>query len=957
VPPRAVLASMMLALAFGLSASALAKHRLRRDFTTYDGLAASSVAALATDPQGFLWLGTAGGVVRFDGRSFERWRPEALNEVIGVITISSDGAILVAGSETGNVRRVQREGFSLVGGPQGGVLHGVSAMVFGGDDRLWACVGGEVLVRSTQGLWSRPGQLSVLGAESAQVLHAGDDHSVYVGTDQAVWRIDPAEGLTRIATASAAIVAIETMPDGTIFFAERTGAVRRVRDGELTTVVSVYARAISLARRGDTIWASWDAYLARVPPNADPEIISVGYGGPLLVDAEGSLWLGSPLGLSQFPEPNTVVFDTQDGLTKTHMRFLARSEHGVWATAWNEPLHVVRGDLMYSPDNALSDSSEVCVGQDGALWATSVDRFVVRRAENFEVVLHEAAGFGSGCSSAEDGTLWFGTYGGLFHVGDAPRHLGSLPGADSALVRYPHEDHEGRLWASSGELICNTNARRLRAGQPAEWQCERLEGIVHVTDMLALPSGAFWMATHAGIYSLQDNRWVFVDASAGIVGRIVYQMSIAPSGGLWLATHESALRIRPATQAHLPWTVLEHISAWNGLALAGATDVLEDEHGAVWLATRAGVARVPPQARSAQQVLRAPSIALTGVRVQGVPQSITAPIELPYANHHLELTFSSPTFRDPRLLRFQFRRHSGAWSAPSKNPVLTFVDLPPGAHRISVRASLDGQTWSALSAPFEFVVRRPWFLHPALWLGVLASLLGIGYAAHRARLTISLRLERQRLRIAMDLHDELGSGLGSIGLLASIADEGDVADKIANTAEELGEALTDIVWSLREGAGQFEQLAAHLRERGELLFMAHGATLDVDFPQAWPRAELSLSVRRNVQRIALEAMNNAAKHAQAKRVVLGVRCDRQPWCLWVQDDGLGFSPGSVRSTSRGGVGLHSMQLRANEIDAQLEITSGPQGTMLRLSFRPGIDPPPNRVMASLVKSAKDDRAQ
>src|SRR5262249_36638498 len=169
-------------------------------------------------------------------------------------------------------------------------------------------------------------------------------------------------------------------------------------------------------------------------------------------------------------------------------------------------------------------------------------------------------------------------------------------------------------------------------------------------------------------------------------------------------------------------------------------------------------------------------------------------------------------------------------------------------------ASADGSRWQDGEAHLSFRVLRPWYLQAwfvALWIGAAALL---AWSWHRMRLASSIRLERQRARIAMDLHDEIGAGLGGIGLMASLVARGDtspdrraeLSGKIAEIARTLGGSLQDIVWSLRPGAARMESLAAHIVDRGQALFADGRPEFISTISEDLPAVALSLPVRREV---------------------------------------------------------------------------------------------------------------
>jgi signal transduction histidine kinase len=195
----------------------------------------------------------------------------------------------------------------------------------------------------------------------------------------------------------------------------------------------------------------------------------------------------------------------------------------------------------------------------------------------------------------------------------------------------------------------------------------------------------------------------------------------------------------------------------------------------------------------------------------------------------------------------------------------------------------------------------------------------------------------------MDLHDEMGSGLGSIGILSSIAAQEEIpgverkelARKIAATAGELGNSLTEIVWTLKPGAITLDALAYHIAERGGRLFPNGQTNFATEFPTQWPRVELALVVRRNLLLIASEALHNVARHAGASQVTFGLApLQGRLWRLWVTDDGAGLAKEAANS-SGSRLGLDSMQRRARQIGAEIVWTNqNEKGTVVSVIFDP-----------------------
>src|SRR5690606_18353607 len=172
--------------------------------------------------------------------------------------------------------------------------------------------------------------------------------------------------------------------------------------------------------------------------------------------------------------------------------------------------------------------------------------------------------------------------------------------------------------------------------------------------------------------------------------------------------------------------------------------------------------------------------------------------DLPADRNRLELRFAALSFRDRSLLRYQVRPSDREpWRAAGE-PSFRWFDLRPGHHAPGFRASLDGRQWSPQTATIDFRVLPPWYTDWRFIAGAAVLLAGAMLLVHRARVRMLLRLERQRTGIALDLHDEIGSGLGSIGILAGVisgpntgggaGSERDrrLAHEIARTSAQLG---------------------------------------------------------------------------------------------------------------------------------------------------------------------------
>jgi signal transduction histidine kinase len=725
--------------------------------------------------------------------------------------------------------------------------------------------------------------------------------------------------------------------------------VYEVRAGKVRELDRRPRRFMAFAERQGVLWAAYDHEIVRIAAGEPIEMIRVEdglpSGGGLLVDREGSLWVATFRGVAQLPEPDTVSWHNDAPGVGRHV-ILNRGT--VWMSSWGALFRVSPGPEGWQVAIDRGTIQAPCADGRGNVWTVHDQSFVViapdlssRRVAGREPV-HDL----ETCAPSPDGGMWLPTGAGLHFLGRDERDPRLVvPTPEGPAIQTVLEDSRGTLWIARTGEICSTPVARAMAGAP-DFRCSPIENEEHINDLAEMPSGAIWAATYQrGIWrSRESGGFEPIPASSDLASPSISAIVASPAGGVWIVGEGNFLRVRERTDSPGGWEVLERIGIWQGLPTSGVHGVAEADDGTLWAATNMSLVRIPPEARRARP--EPPPVALVEATVDGRPLDFSGgrEIELPYRRNRLELRFAALSYRDPGLIRYRVRsKPREPWSAPTKQPFFRFVDLPPGRYRIGVEASLDGERWSEAAGDVSFEVLRPWWA--TLWFrSALVALLAAGLLlAYRLRIAYLLRLERQRMRIAMDLHDEVGSGLGSIGVLAGLLSRDDLPDpqrrdlstRIAGVSKELSQSLGDIVWSLRAGSGTLDSLFAKILDRARPLFAAGRPTLHVRAPEPVPVVPLSLAVRRNVSLIAIEALHNAARHAGAANVTLALDGAGESWTVTVTDDGNGFRPEAGDPTRRG-LGLEAMRTRAAEMGGAVAWEPGEAGgTRVVVRFRAG----------------------
>ena len=902
---------------------------------------------LVQDSDGFVWLATEAGLVRYDGARMRVWSDTSVNRVR-----AGPGGRMVARGKDYTLYDVDARGMKPVAGPDGRPLTALDA-AFTPDGGMWIANHEVLQKRSPERGWETPPEH--LRGETILRVHPTAEGSLLLLTHTGLWERTSAGVLRQLLARTGLLQALPLQP-GRVLLASWDGVQSRVLDwqaGQVRERLALPTKILALARRRDVVWIASDGGVVSLRPDGTGDALGRRDGivlpAMLLVDAEETLWVAMTAAVVTLPEPETVFWTDEDGLPAVVTSALEPRGTG-WLVATTSGIGRLdrRDDGWSASATRIRQEGPLCTDGAGRRWVLdgAAWRALGPAAEQVFPLPPDSSGIWGfhSCAPAAGGALWLLTDRALFltRPRGAPLRLSGPEEAEHAVHKSSQvlEDRAGTLWVTGDRQICRVEARALAASSDAGWRCEVLPA--KPTALVEMPDGTLWASAFGGVVLRRGRTgWLAVRRPAW-EGRTIWKVVPSAAGGAWVLGSGLLERVGLPVEGSERVDVLETLDTWQGVPPGlQPRDLHETADGGLWIATDFGVVSVPARARRGTG--GAPGVALVGWRANGRPAGAGDPALAP--GSLVELQFAALSFRDPARLRYRMRVDaSPTWTETSERPVLALADLRPGPHRVEVTASLDGTRWSAVPAAAAFEVSTPWYRRPAALALFGLALLALAFTAHRMRVAVLLGLERQRTRIAMDLHDEVGSALGSVGLLAAVAaDDGVGADqraalarRIMGTAAELGTALGDIVWELRDGPVTLEDLASRIAGRAAMVFGEGAACFEACFPASWPRVELSRAVRREVPRIAFEALHNAARHARAARVVAALEPDGARWRLTVSDDGRGLQ---APAGAPGGQGLGNMRGRAARIGAALSWSRPPGGgTLVTLVFDPRARP-------------------
>ena len=500
------------------------------------------------------------------------------------------------------------------------------------------------------------------------------------------------------------------------------------------------------------------------------------------------------------------------------------------------------------------------------------------------------------------------------------------------------EDRSANLWIGfyTGGLV------RVRNGRFDVFTKEHGVPAGMVRDIYLDRSGRLWIASSdGGVARVDDpNRdqpsFKIYSKQHGLSSDLITCITEDEAGRIYLGTGIGVDRLDPST-GHI-----KRYTTADGLANSYVNVAYRDRHGALWFGTMQGLSKL---LLAPERPSQPPPILIQAVRAAGNALPISelgvkdaGGFEFEAARNQLEIKFLSLGFRPGEVLRYQFMLEGADrdWGAPTDQRTVTYANLKPGSYRFLVRAINADGGFSAEPATVTFTIIPPiwlrwWFI--SLMIVLVAAITHLIYRYHMRRL---IELERVRTRIATDLHDDIGASLSKIAILSDVAVQ-EVAEspatgslgQIADTSREAVDSMSDIVWAVNPQRDHLSDLAHRMRRFAEDLLDAR----DIDFTFHAPLDDedmpLGADLRREIYLIFKECVNNLVKHSDCTRAELDFRIKGQWLVFSISDNGSGFKPTDVSTTS--GHGLTSMQRRAQALGGSLSIESEEnQGTRVIL---------------------------
>lgn len=944
-----------------------------------DGYFSSAPSAVAQTKDGYIWIGTIAGLLRFDGVRFTPWAPPAGGQTLPTATIvslaaSKDGSLWI-GTSLGLARWSSGTltNYSNALGHINSILEDHEGHVWiartrvkDGKGPLCEVVGPKLRCY---------GQADGIGEAQAQALALDSSGRFWIGSNGALTQWTPKSAQTFHPSSG----------ERSIRAAAQALAVGQ--DGGLWVGFFGSGHGLGLQRFEKGAWqpltiGAFDG-------------TSIGISS-LLIDGANSLWVGTDSEGIYRIRPNSVEhFDTSGGLSGDHVQaFFEDEEHNVWVITtagidcFRDPPLVSYTKLEgLTADHAQS----VYAAEDGTVWVGNVEGLdSIRDGVVSSIRTHHGLPGSKVTAMLVDhtGHLWVGVDNSLYlHEQGSFRPIVDANGKRSDLVTQLAEDVDGSIWAAEQGPI--HRLLHIRGHVIAEqFPMEKIRGVV------ADPHGGVWLNLGDAIAHKQMNDvQQLLKMPPGIHVDYISDMALDHQGALWVAIRQGVLRFdRENTQL---------LGGNNGLPCASHGHLVFDGQGSLWLTQRCGIVRIErdslqnwtlhPEAKVSALLLDVFDGAQIGysdfqpvaslgrdgwlwfangsvlqtldpanLHINSLPppvhieqliadhkdMAVAPAVRLAPLTRDIEIDYTALSYQAPQKVRFRYKLegHDAGWEDPGPRRQAFYTDLRPGKYRFRVIASNNDGIWNEQGATLDFTIAPAWYQTSSFVVLCIASGILILWLLYQARMrqiasSISARFDErlaERTRLARELHDTLlqtlqGSKLAADGSIDGPADPVRMRETMEQLSGWLGQAMRELraaLNSLRTSTTQKNDLAGAFQRSVDDCINRRliDATLVVDglAPEMHP------IVRDEIYRIGYEAIRNASAHSGGS--ILKVKlCYSQDLTLTVEDNGKGIEPDISTHGKAGHFGLRGMRERAKRVGGKFTLSSSPDsGTRIEL---------------------------
>jgi ligand-binding sensor domain-containing protein/signal transduction histidine kinase len=936
-------------------------------WTHKDGIPSAFIYSIAQTRDGYLWLATTDGLVRFDGVRFVHWRPKtghtALLGVVRSLGPAPDGSLWI-GTAAGLIGHIRGDDLTT-----SSIGSQVEAMLEDRDGTLWVTTKNHFL-RFHAATQEQMGTGTALPAPLLSGPLQDKNGSMWFSTDSGVIRVDPRDPQVQLEQIAKGKFWLSEDAVGTIWITNAQGSSQPIREGEPLrgngmADKTFNVRTVLRDNEGNTWIGTLGQGLLRSPTDSDGtqkiekfgerDGLSTEFVWCLLEDREHNVWVGTQNGLNRFRDEKIVTLTRREGLAGDSVDALAAGRNGtIWAST-SMGVNRIDGehrDLYLKGATVMGLSTD----RENVLWA-GTNRGVARAENGNWRYLPMPAGIRlqNVTVVAEDqvnGVWLFDTRKGLYRWADGRiTDFSNDPLLKGKSILAARADGRGREWFGlneGGVVVFDGSGFHLFS------ESDGLAGgsvnAVHIDD-----NATVWIGTERGLSRFDGQRFVTWNISNGLPGERVLWVLSDSENRIWLgySTGVACVSISELDRAQKePLHRVAYSFLDDGDGLKGNPDrgwqspAVRGSDGTFWFRTSEGVAIIAPRDLTRNRV--APPVQIERFVADGAVIDAMRPARLRPLTRDVEIDYTALSLAEPRkvLFRYKLEGFDADWRDAGTRRQAFYTNLRPHAYRFRVLACNNDGVWNESGATLDFDLLPAFYQTRSFPLLCVVVLLILAWGAYRLRVwqvTTQLRERfeerlKERTRIAQELHDSLIQDVMGISLQIEVTDELLPANLPAKQSLEraLGlcksaldagrRALNDLRTAPLSAADlvkSFSQLANEFAGNGET---------KIDVIVEGRERPLNATVGNDVLQVGRQAIANALQHANARNIHVLLSYSDQCLRIRVQDNGSGMNEEILNLGRPGHYGIAGMKERADRLGGSISIRSrAGEGTEVDLS--------------------------
>ena len=934
-----------------------AQQLIFKTYTVEDGLVANPVRRIFQDSRGFIWVATWEGLSKYDGHKFTNYTTAngLSHNMVNDMFESADGKLYVA-ENNGTIDILQNNAIIKKAAFKHVVINQFYSRK---NNSIIAATDTGGLQEIKNGMLVKPPN-QVSGSSYNDVTELND--SLLLGG---------AEGFLNILNRKFETVSVIKLPKGLLIFKIFKDSKNKIWIGtnnglkllsppiknnknlHFTLLPSPFNIPVLkdynindiLEEPDGNFWIATSHGLVKIHPDSSWQVFLETDGLPsaniscIYQDKENNIWIGSVLGIAKLVTRNSIrIYTVNKGLTSNNENYLLLIKPGLFMVGSETGTH------LYNTTTGLFSAvnSQHNINYNG-LVKNSHPTLLFRGDNRFgkfdsiksyinEHMLPTVFNAEVYCSVIDaNGIIFSGTQKGLFiNSANKSYYDNKLPYRITDLLI----DKKSNLWVSTWDnglyRINYTIVKNIINLSVKDYSY--LLPDKNSRCMFEDRKGNIWIGTrYDGIVQLHntsENQYTVkhLDIKQGLMSNWTRAIAEGDDNCIWVGSDLGLDKLIPADTSYR----IFNFSYINNY-FARINAISPEINHSLWLTTNRGFTNILDG--ETEKTLAAPvyitSVGLGDSTFNYSSHQLNTKVKLKYNQNQAKFEFSAPTFINEKQILYSYRLLGSAdtiWSTPVNLHTVSYASLQPGTYQFEVRTKGWNREWGT-SANFAFSIRPPWW--QTWWFYSLIGMLILlfFYSLYIYRIRQILKLQKVRNRIATDLHDDIGSTLTNINMLAEISRKNlekpyeaeKFLQRITEEVTTSSQALNDIIWSVNSRNDSMAEIFLRMRRYAAELFDNSNAVCHLAMDESIAGKKLNMEQRRDVYLIYKECMNNILKHAAATNIWIDIQWQSGKLYMKIKDDGKGFNLSGATDRN----GLRNIRFRTDKWKGSTSVTTTP----------------------------------